>query len=288
MLMTDNPILLNLAKKNYGKYLTPTGNVSAKKVSRKFTEEEKAKLDTSTASNLIGEIINCSQIINSQIWEYVKKEDFDKAQELYIVTSQLDVMSNLAIDSAKREFPVDLKLELKEIKETYIKVDLKPKFFEFIGKDKGNVVKKENYRWYETSMDYLIKIVDKESNKRPNKKIESGKLKLTDLIINKESNSLGERHRSYINTLVNKAYKIKKEIDFIWTERFLDSSEKIRNVSMLTEEFSLFVKNTPVSALDIKYIIYKIEEKEEYSKIRKFLMTELYKNHSKLFLKLFS
>lgn len=286
MLMTDNEILLKLAKKNYGKYLTPTGNVSAKKVSRKFTEEEKAKLDTTTATNLIGEIINCSQIINSQIWECVKKRDFKKADELYVITSQLDVMSNLAIDSAKREFPVDLKLELKIIKETYIKVDLKPKFFEFIGKDKGNDVRKENYRWYETSMDYLIRIVDKESRKKIGKS-DSG-IDLTDIIKGNNMFNNQSQNRIGIVNILEKGLKARSEINSIWGERFSAPSEKFERVNLIGEEYRKYVKEVTLKPIDIKRIIYKMESNEEYSRARKFILNELYCNHPQIFLKLFS
>lgn len=288
MLMTDNPILLKLAKKNYGKYLTPTGNVSAKKVSRKFTEEEKAKLDTSTATNLIGEIINCSQIINSQIWECVKKGEMDKAQELYVITSQLDVMSNLAIDSAKREFPVDLKLELKIIKDTYIKVDLKPKFFEFIGKDKGNEVNKQSYRWYETSMDYLIKIVDKENRKRlSGTRIGEG-ITLTELIKQSSFSEIRGENRTVVSNVVAKGTRIRSEIMSIWAERYEETTNKFMRTNALKEEFSLYIKDLQIKPIDIKKIIYKIEGKEEYGKARKFILNELYTHHPKSFLELFS
>lgn len=285
MLLTDNKILLKLAKKNYGKYLTPTGNVKAKKVDRFYTEEDKAILDTATATNLIGEIINCSQVINSQIWECVKKEDFKKAQELYIVTSQLDVMSNLAIDSAKREFPVDLKMELKEIKEKYIDVDLKPKFFEFIAKDKGNKPKKENYRWYETSMDYLIKTIDSASRKKTSE-VSKG-ISLTDLI--KRSNKFNEQGKNnlLINNVVILGTKYKNEINAIWGSVGISSGDKFFKVSEIQNRFRYYLKNSNINPIDIKKIIYKLEGSEDFNKSRKFILTELYCTHPNVFLDLF-
>lgn len=284
--MTDNEILLNLAKKNYGKYLTPTGDVSAKKVDRFFTEEEKAKLDTATATNLIGDIINCSQVINSRIWECVKSGDLDRAEELYIITSQLDVMSNLAIDSAKREFPVDLKLELKEIKKNYIDIDLKPKFFEFISKDKGNKVKKENYRWYDTSMDYLIKIIDSASRKKvgdsPNKGIT-----LTDLI--KGSTIFNEQSKNnlLINNVVTIGTKSKNEINAIWSTYGISPADKYFKVSEVQDRFRGYLRKSNIKPIDIKKIIYKLERSEEYNKSRKYILGELYIAHPNVFLELF-
>ena len=87
--------------------------------------DQKAELDikTSDSSVEIGEIINCSQILNSKLWDMVNKGEpieSPKIQELYAIISQLDVMSCISIDSAKREFPVDLDMELKTIRNKYL------------------------------------------------------------------------------------------------------------------------------------------------------------------------
>lgn len=289
--MTNNEILLKLAKKNYGKYLTPTGNVSAKKVNRYYTDKDKAVLDTATCSDLIGKIINCSQIINSRIWEAVKRGDFKEAEYLYIVTSQLDVMSNLAIDSAKREFNCDLKKEFDMINKKYISTDLKPKFFEFISKDKGNKVKKEKYRWYETSMDYLLKIIERESRRKVgNGSIKTG-LDLTSLIIGGQSCS-GEHskiNRVGVENILTKGLKIKNEINQIWANKSKsdDSQDRFFKVNQLNYDFEYLIKNTVIKPIDIKHLIYKIEKKDEYLKVRKYVLDKLYKNKSEIFLEIF-
>lgn len=284
--MTDNPILLNLAKKNDGKFLTPTGNVKAKKANRKYTEEDKATLDIISSSNIIGKVINGSQIINSHIWECIKRGDMDKAQELYVITSQLDVMSNLAIDSAKREFDVDLKYELKVIEEAYIKVDLKPKFFEFIARDKGNVVKKDKFRWFDTSMDYLIDIIN---TKTVSKNREKGEqlLSITDLIL-RNNKFLDQRiNSSAVLNVVNKGDKTKKSINSIWSGS-KPSSDKFFSVNILYEEFDRFIENQYLKPIDIKSIVYKLDKKEEYLRTKKFIIDMLFKHHPNVFLELFT
>lgn len=57
-MLTDNPILIGAAQKNYDKFLVPTSLVDAKKVVRYYTKEEQADLDIKTSVNKIGEI-NC-------------------------------------------------------------------------------------------------------------------------------------------------------------------------------------------------------------------------------------
>ena len=60
-MLTDNPILIGAAQKNYDKFLVPTSLVDAKKVVRHYTNEEQADLDIKTSVNKIGEIVNLSQ-----------------------------------------------------------------------------------------------------------------------------------------------------------------------------------------------------------------------------------
>lgn len=55
-MLTDNPILIGAAQKNYDKFLVPTSLVDAKKVVRHYTKEEQADLDIKTSVNKIGEI----------------------------------------------------------------------------------------------------------------------------------------------------------------------------------------------------------------------------------------
>ena len=56
VMLTDNPILIGAAQKNYDKFLVPTSLVDAKKVVRHYTKEEQADLDIKTSVNKIGEI----------------------------------------------------------------------------------------------------------------------------------------------------------------------------------------------------------------------------------------
>ena len=286
-LMTRNKILLELAKKNYGKFLTPTGDVKAKKANRKYTDEDKATLDIVSSSNIIGDIINCSQIINSQIWEYMKKGNVAKANELYIITSQLDVMSNLAIDSAKREFGVDLKYELKIIKETYIKVDLKPKFFEFISRDKGNAVKKGNFRWYETSMDYLISLVNSKTRKRVGERADVG-ISLTELIMRNDKFTDKYKNNAGINNILSKGLKCSNSSIALWADLTIAPSDKFIKAKGIAHEFRCFIEKATVRPSDVKTIIYKLERDDTFSKAKKFILNELYCTHPNTFLELFA
>lgn len=186
MLITNNKILLKAAKKNYCVFKVPTSNVHARKVQRKYTPEDQADLDIRTSNNLIGEIINLSQQLNSQLWDIANKskktlQDLyttDKEfKRLYFDICQLDVMSCIEIDKAKKEFDVDSKAEIKKIQNRHIKFDkdtglkMQAYFLGVISKIKGydekkNIINKS----CDTAMDYLEEIIDDFSPARRSKK----------------------------------------------------------------------------------------------------------------------
>lgn len=167
-LLTDNDLLINVALRNYDKFLVPTSLVSADKMNRFFTDEQKADLDFVTSVNKIGEIINFSQILNSLFWDNVAHgQSFEENMQLYADISQLDVMSNLEIDKAKKIFEVDNAEELRILKAKYQLNDesglqIQPKFFMHVARKKGYYIKgKKNYKNHMTTMDYIQTIVDR-------------------------------------------------------------------------------------------------------------------------------
>lgn len=178
-LLTDNEILIRAAKRNYHIFKTPTSFVTAKKVKRYYTPEEQADLDIKTSVNKIGEIINLSQELNSLLWDKMYHgSSYDDIKELYYDICQLDVMSGIEIDKAKKEFDIDNGKELDKMREKY-KEELSdeynkkkiPHFFSHIARQKGYYnPQKKNYCKYHTSMDYLQTVVNGFKIKNPYKK----------------------------------------------------------------------------------------------------------------------
>ena len=117
VMLTDNNILVQAAKRNYDYFPVPTKLVESTTRQRKYTDVDKADLDIKTSINKIGEIINLSQELNSILWDRLYKgAAISDVMELYCDIAQLDVMSNLEIDSAKRENPANNALELQCLK----------------------------------------------------------------------------------------------------------------------------------------------------------------------------
>lgn len=148
MLLTNNKMLVEKAKMNYNKFLVPTSAVQGVKHPRYATATELADLDIKTSNNLIGNIINSSQQLNSILWDKLNNgasiEDED-IKALYRDICQLDVLSCIEIDKAKKEFEISSSKELeaimskyKEIKVHEIKDD---KYIEVTDKDIINLYK---------------------------------------------------------------------------------------------------------------------------------------------------
>ena len=179
VLLTNNEVLIRAARRNYNVFKTPTSFVTAQKVKRYYTPEEQADLDIKTSVNKIGEIINLSQELNSLLWDKMYHgSSYDDIKELYYDICQLDVMSGIEIDKAKKEFDVNNSKELDKMREKY-KEELSdeynkkkiPHFFSHIARQKGYYnPEKKNYCKYHTSMDYLQTIVNGFKIKNPYKK----------------------------------------------------------------------------------------------------------------------
>ena len=169
MLITNNRILINAAKKNYHLFKVPTRNINPPKSKRHYTCEDLADLDDKTSNNKIGEIVNLSQELNSLLWDMVSKSgesvesQYEYIKEIYYDVCQLDVMSNIEIDKAKKEYPIDTTAELKRMRKKYenllIMTDGRKKMPYFLGfiadiKNYKNIDRKD-YQKYDTSMDLL-------------------------------------------------------------------------------------------------------------------------------------
>lgn len=163
IMLVDNDIMLDAARKNYDRFLVPTTDIKPATKEQEYTGENLSKLDYDTSENLIGEIVNLSQVLNSKLWHERNK---DKPNEKYIKKlyrdiCQLSIMSGLEIDKAKKTLIVDNKTELESIREKYRNNEGKieyPKFFRELSR-KGRYDSKKTYRYYNTTLDMIGDII---------------------------------------------------------------------------------------------------------------------------------
>lgn len=166
ILLTNNKWIVQAAKRNFDKLKISTNNVKAKKLKRKYNADQQVELDYITSNNIIGQDINLAQILNSMLWNNLNNgQTFDKNKELYYDICTLNILSNLAIDSAKREFNVNLTYEMNNIRDKYMTKNengdkIKPYFFYYILKDKDLLDNSTDFKKFDTTMDFVESYID--------------------------------------------------------------------------------------------------------------------------------
>lgn len=313
MMLTDNEILVTAAKRNYDNFPVPTKLVESAKRKRKYTNREKADLDIKTSVNKIGEIINLSQELNSILWDRINKgASIEDVMELYCDISQLDVMSNLEIDSAKRENPANNTRELQLLKKKYDVRDkknrhIRPLFFKYIDGYKGY---RDDYHVYVEQDDEFQKLfkTDKYKDAQTIKKesannivIERGRMSYQkhetsmdylQKCINrfyvprdKEANhglsymlvpisvTKGEYQKDIEQQIVEIAREAKKEINSIWERTSIDKRIKRELAYNVQKKCSAVLQEIPVNEKTMRRLLGKLEE--EYSDVARFLFFSL-------------
>lgn len=313
MMLTDNEILVTAAKRNYDNFPVPTKLVESAKRKRKYTNREKADLDIKTSVNKIGEIINLSQELNSILWDRINKgASIEDVMELYCDISQLDVMSNLEIDSAKRENPANNTRELQLLKKKYDVRDkknrhIRPLFFKYIDGYKGY---RDDYHVYVEQDDEFQKLfkTDKYKDAQTIKKesannivIERGRMSYQkhetsmdylQKCINrfyvprdKEANhglsymlvpisaTKGEYQKEVEQQIINIAREAKKEINSIWESTSANKKTKRELAYEVQEKCSAALQEVQVNEKTMRRLLGKLED--EYSDVTRFLFFSL-------------
>ena len=120
MLVGDNRLILSkvIQSKQDSDKLIPINEIEQEPVNRLFTEESLAEIDAKLSNDYIGRIVNLAQVIQSCYWHiYNSGTDVQKKQlrTIYDDLCILEVLSNVAIDNAKRRYAVSIKKELSRI-----------------------------------------------------------------------------------------------------------------------------------------------------------------------------
>lgn len=269
LLLTDNKLTIDKLKLHYDGFLVPTSNVQADKVRRLNNADQKADLDIKTSVNKIGEIINLSQQLNTLLWDkYNRTKEFD--MDIYVDACQLDVMSCIEIDSAKKEYTINNTKELDKLRKKYKidsyiedKTQIKPYFMQFTGrlKDEEKEEQFENieFKKFETSMDYLEDIIEHEFKKIKAKKVSKYKT-IKDIIINTtKSYKVKNANRHQIPKIVNIIKDNKNKIDSLYVQKPSKnlSNEEIKEWN--TNRYNQIIEINEKMYKDIEELNIKIE-----------------------------
>lgn len=276
-LLTDNPILIDAAKKNYDRFLVPTNAVKAKKTKRKYTPEELADLDYKTSSNKIGEDINLAQVLTTQMWNRIYNgEKFEDIEDLYNDIVTLDVLSGLEIDKAKKEFEIDTGTEIKIIREKRtLKANdgrtILPKFLGFIAKKKGYYNKdKKDYSYQKSSMEYVQRVVNRIRYKRSDKYTT-----LSELLNVEETNPVNANYKQR-KQIIQKLRECKSEILQLFnSDNTFEPSQKEAILSDIIKERDKYINSMKINRSTVRLLIQSVD-KNEYSDCKKDLFDTLF------------
>lgn len=289
VMLTDNEHLIRAAKRNYSIFKTPTSCLNSYKKKRFYTPEQQADLDQRTSVNKIGEIVNLSQELNSLLWDKMYHgSTYDDVKDLYYDICQLDVMSGIEIDKAKKEFDVDTSKELDKLRQKYdeslreyeenengelIKGKKRmPHFFSHISKQKGYYnPEKKHYCKYHTTMDYLQTIINGFKIKNPYKKdwlpfvsILDNSLFRTSSVNQKQINKIYSMLRKYINERKN-----------IHSSDSDSREEKMERANKLKEDLVADIDSETIGFSTLYRLLSSIEDKEN-SQIKNLLLEVLF------------
>ena len=265
MLLTDNPILIGAAERNYSRFLVPTSLVDAKKIVRHYTCGDQSDLDIKTSVNKIGEIVNLSQELNTKLWDALNGgAAFSEVEELYCEIAQLDVLSNIEIDKAKREYAVDSTAEIKRLRKKHETKDddgrqIKPNFLGKIAQMKGYYdSSRKNYKFHDTTMDYLqhslnsFRVVGGQRNYVP----------FSELLVADEDYSVNSVWYPQVNRILGIVKDMRSKIQAIWngTDDDLDNYSKAILVNEVRQEYLDYIKNVRLSRHTAYRLLLAIED----------------------------
>lgn len=280
MLLTDNSLLISAAKKNYHLFKVPTNAISSEQLSKKkrvYTPAQQADLDIKTSENLIGDIINLSQELQTYMWHLLNNgQTYEYIKELYYDICQLDILSGIEIDKAKKEYPINSKVELKRIKQKWIRRDaenkvIRPYFFGFLARTKGYYNdNKNNYMKHDTTMDYLIDLVNQLRMPRTDKK----SLKLVDLIVFPDFNPSSIKY-DQIYRAMDIIRLFHKSSCAIWIMDNFTTTEQFDQYCVLKKHTLNMLSSLPMSKSTFYWLIKILDESIEIG-MRKYAITLLF------------
>lgn len=269
VMITDNPVLIKAGRRNYSNFKVSINNVEAKKIKRFYTAEQKSHLDYKTSNNQIGVIINLSQELNSAVWDKLNNgASIDEIQSIYYDTCQLNVMSNIEIDAAKKEFDVVMNKEIESIrnkhkKETWDHKTIKPYFFGVIARNKKYYNgKKFKYAKMSTSMDYLEDIINKW--KLPRKEYGKTYCRFYEIIDNSLYNN-SRVNRQQVAKIMSEIRKFDSTTKYLFSKTDFDHDMKTAYYLIRRERLINFIGNIKLNESTIIYIL-RMFDKSEYKK----------------------
>lgn len=292
MLITNNKIITDHCKRlnetvnvNYKKikrFLVSTDFTLKTKINRTYIPKNLCDTDIKCSQGKIGECINLVQMLNSLYWDKKSKGvSEEELFELYKDISNLNVLSCIIIDSAKKDSPVDVKKEMNKIREkNYLGkgnivrdkkkkiVNIRPYFFKYLDGGKDYKFKKFN-----TGMDYLIDIMNsKEIKIRKNRDNENGNVTLKSLLYRNKNRNKADRKK--INDTIELILKMQIEISKVYKSKD-ETKDKFRMAEEIRDKYYAEIRKKEWTTYMIYTVLKRVDEAFEdrnsrFQKYKKF------------------
>ena len=279
-------MLIRAAQKNYNTFKVSTSLVEAKKIKRYYTAQQLADLDVKTSVNLIGEIVNLSAVLNSLLWSRINAgETYSDVEELYCDICQLNAMSGIEIDSAKKEFDVDNKKELAALRAKYAETlaaddgrATLPHFFAHISRQKGYYnPKRKKYMKYDTTMDYVQTVVNGFRTSNP---FGAGRYKRFAVVLDSKKYRSDRVNEQQIRMICTKVQEYQRKLSELYCSADTEDIAAARSIlySMLVDD----INKMRIGYSTLYAMLEQIDE-DEYKYIRKHLLKVLFLCENKSF-----
>jgi hypothetical protein len=247
-----------------------------------------ADTDHTIAQNLIGEIVNLSQLLNSYYW-HMKHNKADK-KTLTAIYKRICVLSSLSqieIDRAKKTYVVDADGYLGECrKQEYIErgpepEDSKkqapieyPNFFRYIKKDAADILTKH----FDTPMDYIYDVIKGIPKRGAGKKREDIKTKhISKLVDAPKWGSVYDDHITHFKETCLPQIEILEGME---ADADTDYYAKIMKKREIKESIIKDLRRKKYSELTLRALIYKCftpkRERKKGASINKYHDPEIY------------
>lgn len=285
--MTDNELLVKAALRHYNHFAVPTRLVSSRSTKRKYTADEKADLDIKTSTNKIGEIINLSQELNTLLWDKLNTgASIEDVHDLYCDISILDVLSNIEIDKAKKEYAINSTKEIKDLSNKYLRTykdgrKIKPNFFGAVARAKGYYDNKsKTYQFHNTTMDFLQHSINKSRKTHEKRRF----IPFSQVLV-PVNFDVGKAKYGQINRIIDLVQDTNVQIKAIWSMDKLDKQTKYQMAAEVRQDCIDYIDKIQLDKHTMYWLLRSIES-DQCKTIKRLIFNSLFGAPNKSFFSL--
>ena len=283
MVIFNNPKMLEVAKKCFGKYRVCINKVESEKKEYELNKKSMYEIDNqlSTSQRNIGDVVNIGQLCMSTYWDLIASgKSEEELEDLLKCIDIATVLSCIAIDLAKKFYDINIENEIDNIsKNKWLRHrEMKPNFWKYVSQSKTI---KNRVEHYNCPMDFLYKDLCKikDADDKMDIKFETLLVKFT----------LNDANRKQITKIIDYIEELNSKINYINATHKEETKESIQEKNIMLDNVINYYK-WYMNKLEVKpETMYSILEKlfKDNSKMASRLLNVLYNTQRKVFVNAF-